>query len=886
MRIIKRVIICTFIMAFALIYNVSAADYTDEHMTNFIDNTSAVLNPYSIDQLPKAQIKYKLLESTNNYQIKLTVDGVETNVVTLSPTERLTLKIFEFPVTAEGTHQLKISLLKNNDTVYEQNYSADYIKKVSSLSYNDRGFNTHFTHNTYYKEDADLLDAIGASVYREAVYWRDVELSKNNYNFNTFDTRLSKMDNNPQNKIFVLTGTSPLYLNDDNEEKIITQTQIEAFANFAVATAMHYPDVLCFEICNEPQFTYSGAEYKAIVLEAAKRLKAYNQNIRVYAGSVIDNDNVSETGEGFTNAFFDDELYPYIDGISSHIYTVGYFADCLKWNTPTNTMLEKIRNSGGWKDYGITETGWYIISGNWGPVEDTQASELVKRAVISDNSDLQPLVFYELKCAGNDETEEEQNWGVYSKDYRMRKSFFALKYFFENTNQAQFLGKIKLDNKASAYAYVNNDEYFIIAWAPSPENTNTNIRNAYMLKTSSYTFDDNVIITDLYGNQMSGKVLNTGYAPQYVHGVSRDFIFNALKEQSFEDLIYEDVFEGTNYSTAELKQKYEDILTQKTEHSVQEYLEYCLDFGTSIINSYNSGNSELNVQQLSSILSEIGKAAEKGGRLNACVEISEIMQPDKILKLRYEQLDGLIEFSDLVHLKYLTEPYKRGKELLQVSERFEKSNRIEPKQGGHYNLDAVGNITVFGNSAYDIVPIKITSGDENIIIDAVSTSNGQYSATYRLPEFGEYRLEINDGVHISEEISYIQTEYKSIEAKIMNSNIVIAEGFAEWSKLLMEDYLDDSKGYTFARNSISDYELENVGGKQYLLIHVNDVDETTAGAIYDEDGKMLAVSMVQDNTIRLEIPDLDIYRIKIFRWNNLESMQPTDKVETYLPIVE
>ena len=777
MKLINRSIVCAVIMIFMLFLNVNAAEYTDEYMTNFIDNTSSVLTPYSIDKLPKAQIKYKLSESDDCYQIKLTVDENETDIVTLFPTVQLKAKTFEFPVAKEGCHQLKLSLLKNNTVVYEKEYSSDYINKVSSISYSDKGFNTHFTHNTYYAEDAELLDAIGASVYREAIYWRDVELSAGNYNFNTFDTRLAKMKNNTQKKVFVLTGTSPIYLNDNGTEKILTKTQVEAFAKFAVAVAKHYPDALCFEICNEPQFDYSGAEYKAIVLEAAKRLKEYNQDIRVYAGSVIDNDNVSETGEEFTNTFFDEELYPYIDGISSHIYTVGYFADCLKWNTPTSTMLSKIRNSGGWKNYGITETGWYIVSGNWGPVEDTQASELVKRAVIADDKELYPLTFYELKNGGKDATVEEQNWGLYSNDFRMRKSYYAMKKFFENTNQAQFLGKIKLDDKASAYAYINNDGYFIVAWAPSPENTDTNMRKSYKLLKSSYTFEEDVLITDLYGNKIDGKVLNTDYAPQYVYNVSREFVFEALKKQSGDELISNDVFEDTPYNTTQLKQKYENILTQMTEDSIKSYLEYCLSFGESIINDYNSGSTELTVQQLSSILSEIESAAEKGGNLIACCDISEINKPSKILKMQYDQFDGLIEFSDLMSLSHLSEPYKRGKELLNVSEKFEKSTRIEPISSEHYKVDAVGNITIYGESNCEIVTVRIVSGDDRIVIDALPTSNGEYSATYKLPEFGDYTLEINDGNRISEEVSYKKTEFKSIETKIMNSNITIAEGF-------------------------------------------------------------------------------------------------------------
>jgi hypothetical protein len=887
MKAIRKIINCTFIMVFAIILNVSAADYTDDYMTNFIDNTSAVLNSYSIDKLPKAQIKYKLLETDDLYQIRLTVDGSETDIVNLYTAERLTAKTMEFPVVGEGSHQLRLELLKNRESVYSKEYTVDYIKKISNVSYTDRGFNTHFSHNTYYAQDAELIEAIGANAYREAVYWRNVELSKNNYNFNTLDTRLSKMNNNTQNKIFVLTGTSPLYLNDNDTEKIVTQTQIEAFANFAVATATHYPDVLCFEIYNEPQFEYSGEEYSAIVLETAKRLKAYNPNICVYAGSVVDNDNLSETGAEFTNSFFDEELYPYIDGISYHIYTVGYFADCAKWTTHTDALLTKIRNSGGWKKFGVTETGWYIIPGDWGPVEETQASELVKRGVMAADKKISPLTFYELKCNVREgASQEEQNWGIYSNDYRMRKSFYALKNYFNNTNQAQLLGKIKLDGIASAYAYVNNDECFIIAWAPSPENTDINIRKSYKLDTSSYTFDDDVFITDLYGNEIAGNVLNTSYAPQYVYGVSRDFIMTALRQEDTEELINDSLFEGTKYSTAQIKQKYDDILTQKTEESVKEYLRYCLNFGVTIINDYNSGSANLTVQQLSSILSEIEKAAEKGGNLIACFDIAEIKKPDKILKLQYDQFEGLIEFSDLVGLSYLSEPYKKGKELLNMSERYEKSNRIEPIIRENYTIDALGNIIISGEASCNIVTIIIFAGDEKIVVDAIPVNAGRYSVTYKLPEFGEYRLEINEDTRISENIDYFKTEYKSVEAKIMNSNIIIADGLREWSKLLMENYLEQNKDYTFAEKSIDDYELETIDGKEYIVISDNDVIGTSMGAIYDESGRMITFSTAESNVMRLDITDLHNYRIKIFRWNNFGDMEPIDKVGTYLPIVK
>ena len=873
-------------MAFMVFLDVNAAEYTDEHMTNFIDNTSNVLTPYSIDKLPIAQIKYNLTESGDCYQIKLTVDENETDIVTLSPTKQLVLKTFEFPVTNEGAHQLNLSLLKNGIVLYEKDYSSDYIKKVSSVSYNDKGFNTHFTHNTYYAEDAELLDAIGASVYREPIYWWIVELSAGNYNFNTLDTRLAKMKNNTQEKVFVLTGTSPIYLNDNGTEKILTKAQIDAFAKFAVEVAKHYPDVLCFEIYNEPQFNYSGSEYKAIVLETAKRLKEYNQNIQVYAGSVVDNDSVSQTGEEFTNIFFDKELYPYIDGISSHIYTVGYFADCIKWNNPVNTMLAKIRNSGGWKKYGITETGYYIISGDWGPVEETQASELIKRAVISDDAGVSPLTFYALKNRGKDKSVEEDNWGVYTNDYRMRKSYYAVKEFFKNTNQAIFLGKINLDNVSTAYAYVNNGEYFIMAWAPSPENTNTNIRNSYLLKTSSYTFEEDVVITDLYGNKIEGNVLSTSYEPKYVYGLSREFIIDALGKQNSQNFISEDVFANTSYNVSELKQKYNNIITEKTEASVNEYIDYCLNFGISIINDFRTSSTELTVLEVSAMLSEIEKAAEKGARLITCCDISKILEPDKMLNMRYNQLENLIEFSDLAGLSYLSEPYKKGKELLKMSEKYGKNNRIEPINQKHYKIDAVGNITVFGETNSEFVTVKIVSEGEYIVVDALPTSNNKYSQVYRLPEFGNYELEIKADTRISEQISYKNTEYKSTEAKMMNSNIMIAEGLLEWSQLLMEEYLENNKGYTFADNRIDDYEIITENEKCYISIKISDGSDISIGAVYSQDGRLLTFGIAEDNNIKLEITDLSDYIIKIFRWSSLDNMKPLDKTETYLSITE
>ena len=183
-----------------------------------------------------------------------------------------------------------------------------------------------------------------------------------------------------------------------------------------------------------------------------------------------------------------------------------------------------------------------------------------------------------------------------------------------------------------------------------------------------------------------------------------------------------------------------------------------------------------------------------------------------------------------------------------------------------------------------MVTVRIVSKGEDIIVDALPTKDNKYSVNYHLPEFGEYELKIKADSRISETVRYEKTEYKSTEAKMMNSNIRIAEGMLEWSKLLMEDYFADNKNYTFANNSIEDYEIITENENNYILLKDTDDGIIAVGAVYSKDGRLLSFDIAEDGVMKLDITNLSDYMIKIFRWNSLTDLNPTDKTETYLPI--
>ena len=882
----------------------ASGNYNVADVIDFRDKITYGENNYNyvIDEKPKAKIQYNIKNMDNVYKLRLTSATGGSDVIRLYKDETgLLEKTFEFPVTNQGTQALKIELIENDVVVYTKEYSVDYIKSVKTSGYGNRGFCTHFAHGTYGAKDAALLTAVGAEVYRDGFYWSGVEPStKGIYTFGNYNSLFSDSRNTGAEMFCLVTGTNRNYLNDEGTEKIKTDEQVEGFANFVLACAKNNPDITKFEIYNEPAFGYTGKEYKKIVLATAKKVKEYNPDIEIYAGSMVGDSRAVQTKDEFMSDFYDAELYPYVDGVCFHVYTGGCYADNTYFDDHVDTYTIQLHQQGGWKDLALTETGWFYVTKDldtepwsWGPTQERKGHELVKRSIICDDLDMSVLTLYDFKNDGTDVSNEEHNFGVMTNDYKMYPSYYAMQEYFENVNQAQYLGRVKLDaeGKIDAYAYARNDDYFLITWAktilrttPGYYNYNPYVNDASTLQKTTYTFTEDVNITDVYGNDTAtGKVLNADWDPKYVHNLSREFVLNALAAYGMDEVVDKTAFDEVGY-TAEynaLSEKYLAICSVATQDAVNEFIALCDETAKKAI----ANHSAMTDKQFSNLLSEIAQFMEKGSRLLTCCETADDDVQLNKLKFQYEQLADVIEFSDMSGLIYLSEPYSKGKKILKKSDKYEDVTRAAAINGSNYKMNNTGLLTIGGESSAKYVTVSLTKGDETLYIDTIPVADGKYSTYYQLPEYADYVLKIKDGATLStNNIAYQATRYISVEDKMTASNNKQAEILLGWSKLLMADYLAENKGYTFAEKMPNEVTKYSNGDKTYVKVKLdNTATGVTAAALYANDA-LVSVTVAEDNECRIDITGIENYKIKLFRWNSLADMKPEDTPATIVTV--
>lgn len=873
----------------------AAGGYSDDNIV-FYDTLFEDKN-YTIDEIPKVTVRYNLSDGGGLYLLRLVGNETDIDVIRMSSTDGVIKKYsYEFPVKKEGPQALRIELLKNGEVIYTNTYSVDYIQSVKQNGYGKRGFATHFGHNTYYAQDADLLEAIGAEVFRDGMYWSAVETVKGVYDFTNYNHYFKSIFDKNIDMLCVLHGTNKLYLNEnadlteankiENEaeraaailaakQKIVTDEQIEGFANFVLAAAKKYPQLKEFELYNEPGFNYTGAEYSKIALAAAKTLKEYNPALKVYVGCVVNSDRALENGVEFTENFLAEELYPYIDSVSYHVYTVGYYADNSEFNTLNHDYFSIVRQRGGWKELSITETGWYIVKpvwGEWGPDQTKQASELVKRAVMTDDLDYALLTFYDFKNDGADEANEEHNWGVITKDQKMRKSYYSVKEYLKNVGKAQYLGRVYLTDGIKAYAYKANEDYFLIAWA-EPINEDTYIRNNNNNK-AEYTFSLPVVIRDMYGEDTgTGNLLKTDFDPKYIHGLTDDFVLEKISLYGTDELIaLPDEYQSQE---VQIKANYQQICREKSIAAVDEYINYCYSFGDELIRLHKINRLNMSLTELSALLCEISAAAQKGGKLAACCpDCPDSIDIDSLLR-EYQAMGDIIEFSDLSGLTYLSEPYSKGKELLEAVAKYDEEDRVTPIQGKNYTVSSTGLLSVKGTTPAKLAAIKLVKDNEILYLDTVNPENMNYEISYQLPGYGEYTLYVKTIEQCEERISYCKGDYLSVEDAMTYHDTENAKRLLNWTRELADEYFVD-------KNSGLPLYVEKIqhDDRTYLCItYKHDIGIVLAAA-YSE-GKMYRVAMEKEGICMLDVTGLDKYTLKVFNWNSAEDMLPEKIADEY-----
>ncbi|MEG2670032.1 MAG: hypothetical protein RR957_06155, partial [Oscillospiraceae bacterium] len=110
--------------------------------------------------------------------------------------------------------------------------------------------------------------------------------------------------------------------------------------------------------------------------------------------------------------------------------------------------------------------------------------ELVKIFVRSQELNVIPSIYVFAEA----NTPVDSIFGIFRTDFRARPVAASISNYFGITGGSEYLYKYNVDNDSNVFCYFKNGAPILIAWNPN--------------NATELNFDENVTVTDIYGNKL------------------------------------------------------------------------------------------------------------------------------------------------------------------------------------------------------------------------------------------------------------------------------------------------------------------------------------------------------------------------------------------------
>lgn len=534
---------------------------------------------------------------------------------------------FGIQITNEGAKDINITIYKNNEEKANFNKKVFYVKPYTTQfldELSNRGVGVHYrSHDEYedYNKSLEMISALGAKNIRTDIwYWR-IAKSKGKYDFSYVDEWVKEATNRNINILLILKGFS----NNGFSSIIDTNTEREEYANFVKATIKRYPQITNYEVLNEPNFSYIGEnsvkEYSKLVKITNDIIKENTNNkINIISGVLANLSTTTSSGMSATE-FFDiltnNDGYKYSTTYSYHPYDRENGAkQCSNLKGSLEKYNKLYNRYGGFIKNYSTEYGFYMD--NAAKTEEVQAKKLVQQTVLMDYYGVDMSLIYNFWNTGTDITYSENNYGLVNNDYTPKLSFYAIKNLYENTNGAQYIGKINFGD-LEMYVYDKDGKPVIIAWSSTTEKDIT-------INYKQVASGSNFLAKDIYGNEINldkNGDLKITTLPVYFYNVDYNCFYKAIsntaerKYNEFTEQFSEQILkvQGLQLSIQNIHKTIQDIYNNSTvnETTAINLMQQHYNLGNTIIKAYKSGNLTIEYVTLSSMLdmlNDIGNSFE------------------------------------------------------------------------------------------------------------------------------------------------------------------------------------------------------------------------------------------------------------------------------------
>ena len=553
------------------------------------------------NQICQLKIEIEDFSQSNTYMIKY---GDEEKVLKDKET------LIDYSL-SEGSNTLNVQLYINDILEEEKNIQVYYIepyKKQFLDELAEESISTHYRTGKYenYDSSVELLENLGVNYIRTDFFWGYIYLN-GRYDFSKYDNWINSMkEDTPNVKILGILNSSASIVGEDR--KINTEEELNDFIEFCSNVAKHYPDILNYQILNEPNSVYVTDEdirwYNRIIEEVSKELKSINPEIKITQYSLSAGTNDSSTylsSKTFYDRSLNNSIYMLSDSISYNVY--------YDLENKIQTHKKQFNDFGGFIKQEITEYG---ISSTNGITEEEQARQIIIQTIQIDSFNINRKNLYNLWNTGTDSTQSTHNFGLLHNDYTPKLSYYALKNYYENTNGAEYIGTVNLADGLEAHVYDKDGKPKIIAWS-------TNTENSIELPYENFT------ASDIYGNEIENTngTLEITTSPVYLDNISDAYFYEAISNTALEKYAeFEKKFEaeianinGLQEEINTLKQYMSSIANNTTEDEnvAIEQMNTHFNLGNVILSAYKNGSLDVEYVKLSSMLdmlNDIGNSYE------------------------------------------------------------------------------------------------------------------------------------------------------------------------------------------------------------------------------------------------------------------------------------
>lgn len=706
----------------------------------------------------KINISIKNYEAKCQYKLKIDIDGTE--IIQTDQMEND--NTFNINFNKEGKKEISITIFKDDAINYNNNLNIFYIKPyekqfLDELSTN--GISAHFALNIDGEKSIELLKSMGISKIRDDIIWYKLEKTDGTFDFSKCDEWINNLYDNDIELYAILINPGKL-IGDD--KKISNDEELSRFVNFAKIVANRYPQIMKYEVLNEPNLDYLSNDdmkyYSKAVSEITSELKKINPRIQVIGGAtaaVVNDEKNKVSSNTFINNILNNTNNK-INNFSVHEYDNTSNASWVGYMLKQNNKI--VSQNGGFNNTYMSEYGASTYKNGFS--EEQQAFRLVKYSIVADINGIKEKYIYNSKNIGNDLNNSEHNFGIINYNYTPKLSYYALKNFYENTNGAEYIGAIEYEDGIKGYVYNKDGKPKIIIWSQNTDEEKI-IKKGDFKATDIYGMN---ILPDEDGN------IKVSTSEIYLDNVSKNYFYQAISNEAttkydeflekFQDEISQ--VSGLKTSIENLRRQMQNISNHSSlnEQTAINLMKEHYKLGDTIIQAHKSKTLQVEYVRLSSMLDmldEIGDSFEDLVTVSCKTRNSNLAETKKLITTA-ENLINNNEDLDIIYptkiLEFSKDFYEKAEYINSLEEENDIKTGLIVSKNIHSNLLAGWAnefATLYIDKYIEDNPVDIVYSATNLTNQSVTVTlktnaqitvtNNQNSKMHTFTENGEFTFE-------------------------------------------------------------------------------------------------------------------------------------------------